>query len=341
MSVPEKIQGWAAIEAKGQLRQIEMPTPKIGPNDVLLKVLACGVCHSDLHLINNDWGYSTYPLVPGHEILGKVVARGEGVHHLALDTVVGVGWQRSACLHCEDCLNARDNMCAESQATCVGHPGGYADFHVSDSRYCFPLPKGMEKPESAPLLCGGATVFNPLTSLLEGNLARTGRVGIVGLGGLGHFAAKFARAMGLELTVFSSSPRKKQEAEAMGAHHFIASTQPGAIASQGRTLDMVLVTANVDLPWSEYLKTIRSEGSLCFVGIPPSAIQVRVGELMGHRVRLTASPIASRAQIHQMLDFCAVHDITADAEVFPMTQVNDVLQKVKANQVHYRAVLTR
>jgi uncharacterized zinc-type alcohol dehydrogenase-like protein len=325
----------------GDFEVVEREIPQPGPRQVRIRVIACGVCHSDIHLIDNDWGYGGFPLVPGHEILGRVIARGDSVKHLELGAVVGVGWQSSACLECEDCLNSRDNMCDHRAATCVGHPGGYADYHVTDSRFCFAMPEKLQTPAAAPLLCGGATVFNPISSLLNDGLARTGRIGIVGMGGLGHLAVKFARTLGLEVTLFSSSPSKRTEAEAMGIHHFVASNEKGAITSVGRKLDMVLVTANVDLPWSDYLKTIRSEGSLCFVGVPPSPLQFSINELMGHRVRVTASPIASRAQIHQMLDFCAVHGITADAEVYPMDQVNDVLEKVRSNRVHYRAVLKR
>jgi len=263
------------------------------------------------------------------------------VTHLVAGQMVGVGWQRSACLQCEDCLTARDNMCPQKKATCVGFLGGYADYHLTDAHYCFPMSEKVAKAEFAPLLCGGATVFNPLLQTLSSERARTGRVGIVGLGGLGHLAVKFARAMGLEVTLFSSSPKKEQEARAMGAHHFVASNERNAIAKIQRTLDLVLVTANVDLPWVEYLDTLRTDGTLCFVGLPPSPITFSVGSILDKRTRVMGSPIASRAQICQMLEFCAHHRISADVERFAFDQVNEAVEAVRANRVHYRAVLTR
>lgn len=338
MKLPQKIQAWAAPRAGARLEQRDFPFPVLGPDDVALEVLHCGVCHSDLHLIDDDWEMSEYPLVPGHEILGRVIAIGARVGHIRTGQTVGVGWQHSSCGVCRDCLGGNQNLCDASGATCVGHLGGYADYHVTDVRFCFPIPDALAKPGAAPLLCGGITVYSPLCEFVP---RKEARVGIVGLGGLGHLAVKFARALGHEVSVFSSTPGKKAEAIAMGAHHFRLGRSEAEIQAAGREFDLVLVTANADLPYPAYLSTLRSDGVLCFVGIPPSPIQVPVGALLGRRLRLAASPIGSSARILEMLDFSTRHGILADSEVFAMEEVNEVLPKVKTNKVRYRAVLSR
>ncbi len=341
MKLPTHITGWAAPEARAALQQVQKPIAPLGDFEVLVEVLSCGVCHSDLHLIDNDWGVSRFPLVPGHEIVGRVAAAGRSVTGLSTDTIVGVGWQRTACGACDDCTSARDNMCDKKTATCVHGWGGYADYHVADARYCFPMPKGCTGPEYAPLLCGGGTIFTPLCEMLASPNLRTGRVGVVAIGGLGHLAVKFAKAMGFEVTAFSSSESKRQEAMNMGADIFVSSRSADDIAAIGRRLDMVLVTAPVDLPWDAYLKTLRTDGTLCFVGVPPSPVKLHIGEILDKRIRVAASTTASRRRIVQMLEFAALHELGADIERFAMDDVNAVLPKVRANEVHYRAVLTR
>lgn len=338
-SIPNHLQGWAASAPKAPLQKTSVPISKLRPQELLLEVVHSGICHSDVHLIDNDWGISSYPLIPGHEIVGRIIAKGDAVPaHYESGRLVGVGWQRAACLECEDCISARDNMCEHSEATCVGHAGGYADYHVTDWHYSFLLPPGLEGPGVAPLLCGGITVYSPLREFVTGGRSR---VGIVGVGGLGHLAIKFASALGCEVTVFSSSPSKKKEAEEMGAHHFVASADPKEIKKVGARLDLVLVTANVDLPWPAYLQTLRADGTLCFVGIPPSDLNFNVGLLLGKRRRVAASPIGSRARIQEMLEFCARHKITATVETFALDNVNQAISQVRENRVRYRAVLAR
>lgn len=338
MKLPQKIQGWAASSAGGVLELREFPFPDLGPDDVALEVHHCGVCHSDLHLIHDDWKSSQYPLVPGHEILGKVIGVGARVANVKPGQLVGVGWQGSSCGHCVECLAGRQNLCASSGATCNGHLGGYADYHVTKAAFCFPVPDSLAQPAVAPLFCGGVTVFSPLCDFVT---RKEARVAIVGLGGLGHLAVKFAHALGHEVAVFSSSPSKKEEALKLGAHRFLSSASKEEIESVGPHFDLVLVTANVDLPYTAYLSTLRSDGALCFVGIPPSPLTVPVDVLLGKRLRVTASPIGSPARILEMIDFAGRHGIMADAELFPMDEVNAVLPKVKANKVRYRAVLSR
>jgi len=341
MKIPTKIQAWAARQPNAALEQIELPIPELSPTEALIEVLACGICHSDVHLIDDDWRISQYPLVPGHEIVGRVVAMGREARGLEPGMLVGVGWQRTSCGACEDCVAGDENLCGTRLATCVAHPGGYADYHVTDARFAFPLPGAKFDPAVAPLLCGGATVFGPLCDLIQGRHARTPSLGVVGLGGLGHLAVKLGAALGMRVTVFSSSPRKREEALALGAEQFIGSAAPEAIESVGPSLDMVLVTAPADLPWTAFLHTLRSDGTLCFVGIPPGPISMPVSELLARRLRITASPIGSRARIGQMLEYCRARKITADIEAFPLESANEALRRVRENKVRHRAVLVR
>lgn len=338
MNIPRNITAWAAPERGAQLKPISIPLPDLRPYEVLVKVSACGVCHSDIHLIDNDWGISNYPLVPGHEIFGVVVGRGkdatvkEGVR-------VGIGWQRSACYECDDCVNANDNLCEVNRlATCVDHPGGYADYHVTDSRFAFEFNDAIADPKFAPLMCGGATVFTPLCEFINPK-QKSIRVGVVGMGGLGHIAVKMAVAMGYAVTVFSSSASKADECQSMGASRVVSSSDPAAIESLGRSLDLVIVTANVDLPWESYLKTLRSDGTLSFVGIPPSPLKFGLDSILGKRLRVAASPIASRARMRQMLEFCSQFSIAPQTESYPMPDINSVIERVRKNKVRYRAVL--
>lgn len=332
--------GWVAISENSKETGLEkkpISLPPLGRDDVLIQVQACGICHSDLHLIDNDWGVSRYPFAPGHEIVGKVVAKGMGApDELKLGTVVGIGWQRGSCGKCENCLSGRDNLCPYSEATCVSHDGGFADAHVSHWQYVFPLPEFLQRPEAAPLFCGGGTVYSPLREFLPNKYSR---VGIIGLGGLGHMAVLFASEMGHEVTVFSHSPEKEKEARSLGAHRFVNSTSEAELKKNRGYYDLILNTAFADLPFKAYAKLLRADGTLAFVGVPPSALGISANDLLGSRARVAASPIISRFRMMEMLEFCAVNQILPKTEVFPMDEVNQAITKLRKNQVHYRAVL--
>lgn len=340
MSLPSTIHAWAASEKGSKLAPIEKKLPELKPGEVLLKVHSCGVCHSDIHLIQNDWGISSYPLVPGHEIIGEVLAISARDSRLKIGQFVGVGWQRSACGNCECCITGRDNMCEKKIPTCVNHWGGYADFHITDERYAFELPEGCHTPDYAPLLCGGITVFNPLCEFISPYRLGAPRVGVVAIGGLGHLAVRFAVKMGYEVTVFSSSENKRAEALAMGASHFVSSKDPKAITDYGPRLDLITVTADVDLPWESYVQALRADGTLCFVGVPPSNLSVHVNHLLDTRRRITGSPIGNRARMYQMLEFAKRHGIAAEIETYQIDQVNEAIERVKSGKVRYRGVLT-
>jgi len=303
--------------------------------EIEISITHCGVCHSDLHLIDNDWSVSAYPLVPGHEIVGHVSAVGSEVSYRVGDRV-GVGWQRSACHACEQCARGDENLCANQTATCVGHMGGFADRIRVDSRFAFALPEGMNAESAAPLLCGGVTVFAPLR---RWRVRAGDHVGVVGIGGLGHLALRFARAMGCITLAFTSSPDKRAEAERLGADEVASSTVPREILAHKGTLDFLLCTVPARLDWISYLQVLKPGGTLCLVGAPPGLLQFPASLLLTHQRAVCGSDIGSPGAMREMLAFAASHDIAAQVETLPMAKVNDALDRVRANRVRYRMVL--
>ena len=331
-----KIHGYAAMERGQALKAFDYSPDELGAVDVEVAITHCGICHSDLHLIDNDWKISSYPFIPGHEIIGTVTAAGGLVAHLKTGDRVGIGWQRGACLVCERCTAGHDNLCAKHEATCVGHHGGFADRIRVDSRYAFSIPKALASENAAPLLCGGATVYSPLR---HNGVRPDMRVGVIGIGGLGHLAIQFAAAMGCEVTAFSATPDKEKEARSFGAHQFLSSREPLKSRRAGGFLDIILTTVFVDLDWAAYLRALRPNGTLCFLGAPPSPLSIPAVMLQSGQKSIGASVIGSRHMIAEMLDFAARHGITAKTEVMPRAEVNAALDKVRANRARYRMVL--
>lgn len=327
---------YAAKGKKQSLERFEYTPEALGPLDVEVKITHCGICHSDIHLIDNDWGISSYPLVPGHEIVGNIVAVGSEVKKLRVGQRVGIGWQRSSCMRCEWCEQGEENLCARQEATCVGHFGGFAEKIRSDSRFVFPIPDALPSEQAAPLLCGGATVFSPL---IQHKVNATMRVGVIGIGGLGHLALQFAHAFGCEVTAFSTSRDKEEEAKRLGAHHFISSTDKEALKQAVNTLDFILVTTMAPLDWEVYLNILRPKGTLCFLGAIAGRIDLGAMSLISASKSICGSNIASVPVMKAMLRFAAQHGIKAQTELFPMDAVNTALDKLRKNRVHYRAVL--
>jgi uncharacterized zinc-type alcohol dehydrogenase-like protein len=303
---------------------------------VEIEISHCGICHSDLHLIDNDWASSTYPLVPGHEIVGTIVAAGAACR-LPIGQRVGVGWQRSACFDCEQCRAGRENLCPKQESTCVGHMGGFALRARADERFVFALPPAMVAAETAPLLCAGVTVFAPLR---RWGIGAGARVGVIGIGGLGHLALRFLRAAGCQATAFTSSPDKRQDAMRLGAADAASSTHAREILAYDRQFDFVLCTAPAGLDWVSYLRTLKPNGILCLVGSPPGLLQIPVAPLLtGQRV-ICGSDIGSPADIREMIAFACENGIGAQVETAAMADANAALQRVRDNRVRYRMVLT-
>ncbi len=330
-----RIQAFAAQQAGAPLLPYSYESVDPGRNEVLVQVTHCGICHSDLHLIQNDWRVSNYPLVPGHEVIGHVLQKGEDVHWLAVGQRVGIGWQAGSCMNCEWCITGQEQLCAQSKATCVGRHGGFGDHVVADARFAFAIPDLLPSAVAAPLLCGGITVYAPLRRY---EVRHWHKVAVVGIGGLGHLALQFASAMGCEVTAISSSPNKAAEALALGAHHFVDSSQPGALAALGKSLDFILVTATADLDWQPYVRALRPNGQLVFVTGHSSKLNVATSSLLEHKA-IKGSEIGGRALIQEMLAFAARKQIAAQTEVMPIAQVNEALDKVRNNTARYRMVL--
>ena len=331
------IQGLAAHAAGAELLSFKYDPGKLGLHEVEIAISHCGICHSDLHLIANDWGISQYPFIPGHEVVGLVSAVGAEVRSLEVGQRVGLGWQSNSCGVCEWCSRGMENLCPESEGTCVHRHGGYADRVRANARFVIPLPEALESESAAPLLCGGITVYNPMRTH---GVNPSSRVGVVGIGGLGHLAIQFARAFGAEITAFSTSAAKEEEALALGAHHFVNSRESKAMKDVVGSLDFILSTVNADQDWGVYVAALRPTGNLCFVGVPPSPVSVHAFPLISGLRSISGNPTGSPYRIKEMLDVAARHSVKATVESFPMAQANAAIEKVKKNKVRYRAVLT-
>lgn len=329
------IHAHAAREPRAPLTPHTLETGPLWPHEVELAVTHCGICHSDIHLIDDDWHISRYPLVPGHEVVGTVRACGPAVTDVPVGQRVGVGWQSGSCLACEWCLRGDEMCCAHQEATCVGRPGGFADRLRVDSRFAHPLPDALASEHAAPLLCAGITVYAPLAADVRPGM----RVGVIGIGGLGHLALQFARAMGAEVTAFSTTPDKAAEAQRFGAHHFIVSSDARRMEQARGTLDYVLSTVTAPLDWPVWLDVLRPRGTLGIVGASPGTVSVSPMALIVGQKAIRGSAIGGRAAMRAMLDFAARAGVRPQVEVVPLRDVNAALAKVRANQARYRIVL--
>jgi alcohol/geraniol dehydrogenase (NADP+) len=332
------IHAYAAKAAKSPLTRFTYEAHDLAPNEVEIEVSHCGLCHSDLHLIDDAWNISAYPLVPGHEIVGAVSRVGAAVAHLAVGQRVGVGWQRGACLQCAVCLGGQEHLCAQEESMCIEHHGGLADRVRADARFAFPLPEDLPAAAAAPLLCGGITVFSPL---LRYGIDATSSVGVIGIGGLGHIAILLLKAFGCKITAFSSSADKEPEARAMGAHEFVCSTDARELRKHTGTLDLLLSTVHVRLDWISYLGALRHGGVLCFLGTFPGLLQIPPGALLMEQKSISASRTGGRATIRELLTFAARHRIQPEVQILPMEEINTAIDLLRRNQARYRIVLER
>lgn len=331
--------GWAALAAKQPLQPFSFEPRALGENDLEIAVTHCGVCHSDVSLVDNDWGFSRYPMVPGHEVVGTVTAVGSAAaRRFRLGQRVGVGWQCNSCGECEYCSAADEHLCLSSQATCVHGYGGYADVLRVNSRFAIALPDDIDPAVAAPLLCGGITVYTPFHAF---DLRPSMKVAVVGIGGLGHLALQFARAWGCEVTAISSTAAKEAEARRYGAQGFIASAESGALAANANRFDFVLSTVSAGLDWQGYLGLLKPKGTLCIVGVPDKPIALHAFPLIQGQRRIAGSPIGSPRLIRDMLELATRAGVAAQIERLPMDQVNLALDKVRRNEARYRMVLER
>jgi uncharacterized zinc-type alcohol dehydrogenase-like protein len=330
------IQGLAAHAAGAELLPFRYDPGELGPQEVEIGISHCGICHSDLHLIANDWGISQYPFIPGHEVIGAITAVGAEVRSLTVGQRVGLGWQSNSCGQCEWCMKGMENLCATSEATCVHRNGGYAQRVRANARFVVPIPSALPSEQAAPLLCGGITVYNPMRTHC---INPSSRVGVVGIGGLGHMAIQFARVFGAEVTAFSSSMAKEEEARELGATHFVNSRETKAMREVTGSLDLILSTVNANEEWNTYIQALRPTGTLCMIGIPPSPMAVQALPLIAGIRSITGNPTGSPSRLREMLDVAARHGVQAKTERFAMAAANEAIEKVKKNKVRYRAVL--
>ncbi len=330
-----KVAAWVASAAKSKFTRQEIDLGPLGEEDVEVAVEYCGICHSDLSILNNDWGNSKYPAVLGHEITGHVVAVGPAVKGIKLGQKVGIGWTSSSCMHCRQCMSGNHNFCPESIATIIGHSGGFASRVRAHWAWTLPIPEKLPLAETGPLLCGGITVYNPLATYIK----PMDRVGIVGIGGLGHLAVKFAAAFGCEVTAFTSSENKFKEARDFGAHNVVSSRDSSTIQKLAGTFDLLLVTVNVPLDWSALISALAPKGRLHFVGVVTEPIPVSIFPLLVAQLSISSSPSGPPVTIASMLDFASRHNITPKTEHFPMSQINKAFEHLEAGKARYRIVL--
>jgi uncharacterized zinc-type alcohol dehydrogenase-like protein len=315
-----------------------------GLHDVLIEIAFCGICHSDLHQVRDEWGRSIFPMVPGHEIVGTVLAVGREVRRFRTGESVGVGCFVDSCRNCEACRSGEEQFCSVGMClTYNGYErdgvtptyGGYSTRIVVDENYVLHLPEGLPHERAAPLLCAGITTYSPLRR--EG--AGPGRrVGIMGLGGLGHMAVKLAKAMGAEVTVLSHSAGKRSGAKQLGADHFVHTADAGQLKKHAGIFDLILDTVSASHDYNGVLDLLRRDGTLVLVGVPPPA-PLAAGSLIMKRRRLTGSLIGGIRETQEMLDFCAAQGVAADVEVIPIQKVNEAYDRMERGDVHYRFVI--
>lgn len=331
------IQAYAANEAGGKFEPYEYEAGDLGAREVEINVLHCGICHSDLSMLNNEWGFTQYPFVGGHEVIGEIAAVGSDVAHLEVGITVGLGWHCGYCGHCSACKSGDQNLCASAQATIAGHYGGFADKVRANADSVVQIPDGLNLQAAGPLLCGGITVFNPLVQF---DIKPTDKVAVIGIGGLGHMALQFCNAWGCEVTAFTSSESKREDAIRLGAHKTLNSRDTKEIQAAAGTFDLIISTVNVKLDWNLYVNTLKPKGRLHIVGATLEPLDLQVFPLMMGQRSVSGSPVGSPMTIEKMLQFAALHNLPPQIEVFPMSKINDAFAHLESGKAKYRIVLS-
>lgn len=331
------IKAYAAFEQGGELKPFEYDPGELASDEVEIEVEYCGICHSDLSVIDNDWGLTSYPVVPGHEVAGTLIKVGENAKGLKVGQKVGLGWHAGYCNTCNHCDSGDHNLCGMAQPTIIGHQGGFADKVRAKANSVVVIPEGIDLATAGPMFCGGITVFNPLVQF---DVKPTDKVAVIGIGGLGHLALQFLNAWGCHVTAFTSSESKKEEALKLGAHATINSRDAAEIGAAAGQFDLIISTVNVKLDWNLYLSTLSARGRLHFVGATLDPLDINVFNLMMAQRSVSGSPVGSPATMKTMLEFSQQHNIEPVVETFPMDQVNEALKKLKEGDARYRVVLS-
>jgi uncharacterized zinc-type alcohol dehydrogenase-like protein len=336
--------GYAAHGPTAQLEPFAFERRAPGPHDVDIEIMYCGICHSDIHQARDEWGNSIYPMVPGHEIVGRISRVGADVTRFKVGDVAGVGCFVDSCRTCGSCLEGLEQYCERHLVATyngrdhAGQPtfGGYSSSIVVDERYTLCIPPSLPPEGAAPLLCAGITTYSPLRHWKAGPGTR---VAVVGLGGLGHVGVKIAAAMGARVTVLSTSPEKETDARRLGAHEFLLTTDRGRLKGAAGSLDLILDTVSAEHELTPYLKLLARDGAMVLVGLPTEPANVPAGVLIGGRRTLAGSSIGGIRETQEMLDFCANHGIVADVEVIPIQRVNEAYDRTVRADVRYRFVI--
>ncbi|MFT6105995.1 MAG: putative zinc-type alcohol dehydrogenase-like protein [Rickettsiales bacterium] len=332
------IKAYAAYNQGEELKPFEYDPGELSANQVEIDVHYCGICHSDISMIDNDWGLTQYPIVAGHEVSGKISAIGKDVKSFKIGDNVGLGWHKEYCGNCPSCDSGDNNLCGSAQGTIIANHGGFADKVRAHAKSVVKIPDGVDLDSVGPLFCGGVTVFNPLVQF---DIKPYHKVAVIGIGGLGHMALKFLNAWGCEVTAFTSSENKKTEALELGAHRTVDSKNVQEIEKNAGKFDMIISTVNVKLDWNLYLSTLKAKGRLHFVGASLEPLDIGVFNLISAQRSISGSPVGSPETIAKMLDFAKLHKIKPKIEVFKMSEINQAIDKLRNNDVHYRAVLKK
>lgn len=338
--------GYAAQDATAPLAPFSFERREPRENDVVIEILYCGVCHSDLHTVRGEWGGTLYPSLPGHEIVGRVTQVGGGVRKFKAGDLVGVGCMVDSCRTCSSCREGLEQYCetgftgtynGPEQATGANTYGGYSNVIVVDESFVLRIPSGLDPAAAAPLLCAGITTYSPLR---RWRVQPGQKVGVVGLGGLGHMAVKLARAMGVHVVLFTTSPNKREDALALGAHEVVVSKDPDAMAAHRNSFNFILDTVAAPHDLDAYLVLLDRDGAMVLVGAPAEPHPApTVFNLIMKRRQLAGSLIGGIAETQEMLDFCAQHGITAEIEMIPVQEINRAYERMIRSDVKYRFVI--
>ena len=336
---------YAAYDATTPLKPYSFDRRNVGPHDVKVDILYCGVCHSDLHQARNDWKSSSYPMVPGHEIVGRVTEVGNAVKKFKVGDLAGVGVFVDSCRTCPRCQKGLEQYCLNALSLTYNGleqdgktptQGGYSTQIVTDENYTLRVSDKLPLEGVAPLLCAGITTYSPLRHWKVG---KGSKVGVVGLGGLGHMALKFAASFGAEVTLFSTSESKRADAKKLGAHHFVITSNPDNFKPLANTLDFIIDTVSAPHDYASYLGTLTLDATMVCVGIPTEPISTPVFSLLGQRRSIASSGVGGIAETQEMLDYCAGHNIVAETETIPIQKINEAFHRMEKNDVKYRFVI--
>ena len=337
--------GYAVKSAKAPLEKYSFERRELREKDVQLEILYAGICHSDIHQAREEWGPAIFPMVPGHEIVGKVTAVAAGVNKFKVGDLIGVGVFVDSCRKCDSCKAGLEQYCIEGMTGTYNTyerdgktvaMGGYSDSFVIDEDYAVHVPAHLDLTGVAPLMCAGITLYSPLKNWKAGPGKK---VGIIGLGGLGHMGVKFAVALGAEVTVFSHSPAKESDAKSMGAHHFVSTKDINNLKKLEKQYDLLLNTVSADIDLEPYLQMLKLDGTLVVIGLPGKPYAINAGTLLGQRRSLSGSMIGGIAQLQEMLNFCGEKAIVSDVEVIKADYINTAYDRTVASDVKYRFVI--